>query len=146
MKEQRLTGALRRPPLNYRELIAVAKPELGTKRQCQNCAAKFFDLNKDPIVCPKCGTVFQGASARARPAAKPDEEESDLASPAGVDIVSLDEVEAGEEKAAEPAVDDIEVEDDSEDATDDPFLEEEEEDDDDVSNLIDGDIAPDEEG
>jgi uncharacterized protein (TIGR02300 family) len=127
-------------------LIAVAKPELGAKHQCQNCGAKFFDLNKDPIVCPKCATVFQGASARARPTAKPDEEESDLASPAGVDMVSLDEVEAGEEKAAEPAVDDIEVEDDSEDAPDDPFLEEEEEDDDDVSNLIDGDIAPDEEG
>ena len=32
-----------------------------------------------------------------------------------------------------------------EDAADDPFLEEEEEDDDDVTNLIDGDIAPDEE-
>ena len=61
-------------------------------------------------------------------------------------MASLDEVEAGEEKAAEPAVDDIEVEDDSEDASEDPFLEEEEEDDDDVSNLIDGDIAPDEEG
>ena len=33
-----------------------------------------------------------------------------------------------------------------EEAAEDPFLEEEEEDDDDVSNLIDGDIAPDEEG
>jgi uncharacterized protein (TIGR02300 family) len=125
----------------------VAKPELGAKHQCQNCGAKFFDLNKDPIVCPKCGTVFQAAaSARARPAPKPDEEESELATPAGVDIVSLDEVEASEEKAAEPVVDDIDVEDDAEDAPDDPFLEEEEEDDDDVSNLIDGDIAPDEEG
>ena len=124
----------------------MAKPELGNKHQCQNCGAKFFDLNKDPIVCPKCGTVFQGA-ARARPAAKPEEEETELAAaPAGVDIVSLDEVEAGEEKAAEPAVDDIDVEEDAEeDGADDPFLEEEEEDDDDVSNLIDGDIAPDEE-
>jgi uncharacterized protein (TIGR02300 family) len=128
----------------------VAKPELGAKHQCQNCGAKFFDLNRDPIVCPKCGSVFQGASAsasaRARPALKPDEEESEVAAPAGVDIVSLDEVEAGEEKAAEPAVDDVDVEDDAEDAPDDPFLEEEEEDDDDVSTLIDGDIAPDEEG
>ena len=126
----------------------MAKPELGSKHQCQNCGAKFFDLNKDPIVCPKCGTVFQGAAARARPAAKAEEEEdSELVTPAGVDVVSLDEVEAGEEKAAvEPAVDDIEVEEDAEDDTaDDPFLEEEEEDDDDVSNLIDGDIAPDEE-
>ena len=124
----------------------MAKPELGTKRQCHNCAAKFFDLNKDPIICPKCGTAFLGAAARGRPASKPEEEDAELAAPAGVDIVSLDEVEAGEEKAAEPVVDDIEVEDDSEDAPDDPFLEEEEEDDDDVSTLIDGDIAPDEEG
>jgi uncharacterized protein (TIGR02300 family) len=123
----------------------VAKPELGTKRQCQNCAAKFFDLNKDPIICPKCGTVFQGAAAaRARPAAKAEEEEdAEVATPAGVEVVSLDEVEASE-KAAEPAVDDIDVEEDAE-APDDPFLEEEEEDDDDVTNLIDGDIAPDEE-
>ena len=123
----------------------MAKPELGTKRQCQNCGAKFFDLNKGPIVCPKCGTVFQGAAARARPAAKPEEEEAELATPAGVEVVSLDEVEAGEEKAAEPVVDDIDVEEDAEEAPDDPFLEEEEEDDDDVTNLIDGDIAPDEE-
>jgi uncharacterized protein (TIGR02300 family) len=127
----------------------LSKPELGTKHQCQNCGAKFFDLNKDPIVCPKCGTVFQGAAAaRARPAAKAEEEEeAEVATPAGIEVVSLDEVEAGEEKAAaEPVVDDIDVEEEAEeDAADDPFLEEEEEDDDDVTNLIDGDIAPDEE-
>ena len=124
----------------------MAKPELGAKRQCQACGAKFFDLNKDPIVCPKCGTVFQGAGIRARAAAKEDEEDTEMTAPAGVDIVSLDEVEAGEEKAVEPAVEDIDVEDDAGDVEDDSFLEEEEEDDDDVSNLIDGDIAPDEEG
>ena len=125
----------------------MAKPELGTKRQCQNCGAKFFDLNKDPIICPKCGTVFQGAAARSRPAAKEAEEEEDteVATPAGVEVVSLDEVEASEEKAAEPVVDDIDVEEDADETPDDPFLEEEEEDDDDVTNLIDGDIAPDEE-
>ena len=123
----------------------MAKPELGAKHQCQNCGAKFFDLNKDPIVCPKCGTVFQGAP-RVRVAAKPDEEDAEVVTPPGVEIVSLDEVEAGEEKAAEPVVDDIDVEDDADDAGADPFLEEEEEDDDDVTNLIDGDIAPDEEG
>jgi uncharacterized protein (TIGR02300 family) len=126
----------------------LAKPELGSKRQCQNCGAKFFDLNKDPIVCPKCGTVFQVlAAARARPAAKAEEEEdTEVVTPPGVEVVSLDEVEAGEEKAAiEPVGDDIDVEEDDAEAPDDPFLEEEEEDDDDVTNLIDGDIAPDEE-
>ncbi|MGO9420820.1 TIGR02300 family protein [Roseiarcus sp.] len=123
----------------------MAKPELGTKRQCQACGAKFFDLNKDPIVCPKCGTVFQGAAMRARAATKEDEEDTQMVAPAGVDMVSLDEVEAGEEKVAETVVEDIDVEDDAADE-DDSFLEEEEEDEDDVSNLIDGDIAPDEEG
>ena len=122
----------------------MAKPELGAKRQCQNCGAKFFDLNRDPIVCPKCGTVFQGVVARAeRATSKEDEAEDEVAAPAGVELVSLDEVEAAEEKVAEPVVDEIEVEDD--DTADDPFLEAEEEDEDDVSALIDGEIAPDEE-
>ena len=60
------------------------------------------------------------------------------------DQVSLDEVEASEEKAAEPAVEDVDVE-EGEAEPDDPFIEAEEEDEDDVTNLIDGDIAPDEE-
>ena len=123
----------------------MAKPELGAKRQCQHCGAKFFDLNKDPIVCPKCGTVFQGAVRVERAPAKEEVEEEEAAPPSGVELVSLDEVEAAEEKPAEPAVEDIEVEDDEAEPDDDSFLEEEEEEDDDVSNLIDGDIAPDEE-
>jgi len=122
----------------------VAKPELGAKRQCQNCGAKFFDLNKDPILCPKCGTVFQGAAVRAQRATEKDEEEDEQApAPADVELVSLDEVEASEEKAVVATDDDIEVEDDE--APDDTFLEEEEDDADDVTALIDGDIAPDEE-
>jgi uncharacterized protein (TIGR02300 family) len=122
----------------------VAKTELGAKRQCQNCGAKFFDLNKDPIVCPKCGTVFQGAARVERAVVKEVVEEDEVVQPAGVELVSLDEVEASEEKAAEPAVEDVDVEED-EAEPDDPFIEAEEEDEDDVTNLIDGDIAPDEE-
>ena len=30
----------------------MAKPEWGTKRTCQVCGKKFYDLNKSPIVCP----------------------------------------------------------------------------------------------
>jgi uncharacterized protein (TIGR02300 family) len=124
----------------------VAKTELGAKRQCQNCGAKFFDLNKDPIVCPKCGTIFQGAARVERAAAKAEVEEDEVVAPAGVELVSLDEVEASEEKAAEPAVEDVDVDVEEDEAEpDDPFIETEEEDEDDVTNLIDGDIAPDEE-
>jgi uncharacterized protein (TIGR02300 family) len=32
----------------------MTKPELGTKRRCNSCATKFFDLHNDPIVCPRC--------------------------------------------------------------------------------------------
>ena len=81
----------------------MAKAELGNKRQCQNCGAKFFDLNKDPIICPKCATVFQ-ATPRSRVAAKAEEEDNEVATPAGVEVVSPDEVEASEETARAPAV------------------------------------------
>ena len=32
----------------------------GTKRSCQNeqCGARFYDLNQDPITCPVCQTVY----------------------------------------------------------------------------------------
>ncbi len=33
----------------------MTKPELGRKHTCKSCEARFFDLNKTPPVCPKCG-------------------------------------------------------------------------------------------
>jgi uncharacterized protein (TIGR02300 family) len=126
-----------------KDFRTVAKPELGAKRQCQSCGTKFYDLNKDPILCPKCGAVFQVAAlARAaRHVAQEEEEEVEKDAP---EIVSLDEVEESENKVDAIVVDDdIEVEDDPE--VDDTFLEEEEESDDDVAGLIDGDIETDDE-
>ena len=37
----------------------MAKPEWGTKRRCNSCGAVFYDMRKDPIICPRCETVFQ---------------------------------------------------------------------------------------
>jgi uncharacterized protein (TIGR02300 family) len=34
----------------------MAKPELGSKRVCVACGARFYDMTKAPAVCPKCGT------------------------------------------------------------------------------------------
>jgi uncharacterized protein (TIGR02300 family) len=50
----------------------VAKPDLGTKRLCAGCGAKFYDLNKTPMVCPMCETVFVPvvSAPRTRPEAK----------------------------------------------------------------------------
>lgn len=36
----------------------MAKPEWGAKRICHNCGARFYDMLRDPIVCPKCSTQF----------------------------------------------------------------------------------------
>jgi uncharacterized protein (TIGR02300 family) len=126
----------------------VAKPELGLKRQCMSCGAKFYDLNKDPAVCPRCGTVFQAAplTRAAAPAVvrtvAPAEDSNDI-EPTGPEMVSLDEVEADEADKDLPGADEIEVAEDV--ADDDTFLEEEEEGEDDVSDLIDSDLEDDEE-
>jgi uncharacterized protein (TIGR02300 family) len=127
----------------------VAKPELGLKRQCMSCGAKFYDLNKDPATCPKCGTVYQATAlsrvappVAARAAVAPDDDETEI-EPAGPELVSLEEVEAGESEKDLPIDEDIDVAEDV--ADDDTFLEEEEEGEDDVSDLIDGDIEDDEE-
>ena len=125
----------------------MARPELGVKRQCMNCGAKFYDLNKDPIVCPKCATVFQAAAptrvaapvAAARPRV---EQEPDLVA-AGPELVSLDEVAASEAEKEPVIEDDIEVAEDV--GGEDTFLEPEEEGEDDVTGLIDGDLEDDEE-
>jgi uncharacterized protein (TIGR02300 family) len=46
--------------------ILMAKPELGTKRVCVACGARFYDLTKAPAVCPKCGTEQPIEQPRAR--------------------------------------------------------------------------------
>ena len=44
----------------------MTKPDLGTKRLCAHCGAKFYDLNHAPIACPKCGTVFEAVQVGSR--------------------------------------------------------------------------------
>jgi uncharacterized protein (TIGR02300 family) len=131
----------------------VAKPELGTKRQCMSCGAKFYDLNKIPAACPKCGTVFQAAMipVGVRMAAPvvarggKDTDEHELEAETGApELVSLEDVEADEADKDVPAEED-EIDVAAEVSDDDTFLEEEEEGNDDVSDLIDGDIEDDEE-
>ncbi len=44
----------------------MAKPELGTKRVCVSCSTKFYDLTRQPAVCPKCGTEQPAEQPRLR--------------------------------------------------------------------------------
>jgi uncharacterized protein (TIGR02300 family) len=135
----------------------VAKAELGTKRLCASCGAKFYDLNKDPIHCPKCETVYVIAPivSRSRPEAAPvvprpaPVEEAAVPEPQEAELVSLEEADAEASGAKKPAgeaeVEEEEVE-MGETLDDDTFIEEQEEEDADVTDIIGGDIADEEEG
>ena len=51
----------------------MMKPELGTKRLCTECGARYYDLNTTPITCPKCGARLQvvATTTPTRPAQRP---------------------------------------------------------------------------
>jgi len=36
----------------------VPKPEWGSKRICHACGARYYDLGRSPIICPKCNSEF----------------------------------------------------------------------------------------
>jgi uncharacterized protein (TIGR02300 family) len=131
------------------------KPELGTKRLCAGCGAKYYDLNKDPITCPKCGTVYEVVPVRARaePAhvvaarAAPKEAEPEVPEAADAEFVSLEEADAETTGAKKPAGDGADTDDDvemDESLDDAAFIEETEEGDADVTDII-GDREEDEE-
>ena len=138
----------------------VAKAELGIKRLCANCGAKFYDLNKTPIHCPKCGTVHEVAPVVSRsrpepapvvPREAPPVEEVAVPETPEVETVSLEEADAeahGAKKTptAEPGIEEEEVEMDETLEDDDTFIEEQEEEDADVTDIIGGDIENEEEG
>jgi uncharacterized protein (TIGR02300 family) len=43
----------------------ISKATRGTKRVCQACEVRFYDLSRDPIVCPSCGAQFAPVATRA---------------------------------------------------------------------------------
>ncbi len=136
----------------------MAKSELGTKRLCGSCGAKFYDLSKTPIVCPKCSTVFEivvpvargraaeaaaaaaagiaaAAAAAAAAGAKAKEAEAEVPETADVELVSLEDADA-EAPGKKAAGDGAEGDDDVEETGEAPFIEEQEEGDDDVTDII----------
>lgn len=88
---------------------------LGTKRQCPKCTAKFYDLGATgAIPCPKCKHQWkEGAEKKAKAKAKPKNEipvpvkKVAVKKPVGDPLDDLPEVEDGDEIAElEPIEDD----------------------------------------
>lgn len=43
----------------------MGRPELGTKVTCAGCHERFYDLNRSPAMCPKCGAQQPSERPRA---------------------------------------------------------------------------------
>lgn len=84
---------------------ALANPELGVKQICPTCSAKFYDLNRRPALCPKCGESFDPEEAvrnrRVRSRVTPTDYE---------DTEEKDEEVAAKAKTADPDADGFEDE------------------------------------
>ena len=96
----------------------ASKAARGTKRTCQNddCGSRFYDLNRDPIVCPICDTEYVLATAPApEPEPEPAKEEPKE---------KATETASGGDDALDAAesIEDIEDADDDDDDDNDTFL------------------------
>ncbi len=124
-----------------RDVEPVVSDELGTKRTCPSCGNRFYDLNKDPITCPKCAQAFvaepllpskaDGPVAKPKAAPKPaprDEDENEDELEDNDTLVSLDDLDEdtddGDDETA--GIEDVDLGDDDGD-DEDVFLEEDEE-------------------
>ena len=117
----------------------MAKPEWGTKRICPSCSTRYYDLMRDPVVCPKCSTPFDPEAflkaRRSRPVV-PVEKELE---PVGADEIDPD-LESEEVEAAEEEEEDEEVPLDESDEEDEELIEDASElgeDEDDMAEVID---------
>lgn len=125
----------------------ATKEARGTKRTCQNedCESKFYDLNRDPVVCPVCGTLYKLTASEEELAAAP---VATAVERAPLDPATADgEVVADDDDALVSLEDaDAELGADDDDDDDGAFLPDDDDDDDDgVGDIIGGVDSDDEE-
>jgi len=93
----------------------MAKPELGTKRVCVSCGARFYDLTRVPAVCPKCSTEQPAEQPRVRRAAgnvMDERRRAKIVPVPGLDTADV-EVEAADDAEEDVLEDTSDLEDDT---------------------------------
>ncbi|MCC7251705.1 TIGR02300 family protein [Hyphomicrobium sp.] len=121
----------------------ATKQARGTKRTCQSseCGARFYDLNRNPITCPICGSIYELASSPLAVAAAVGEEKASRRGRKS-DYADKTPVDATAEAETDEALPEIEEDGEAIAADEDEtFLEEEEEEGGDVSNIIGGPVT-----
>lgn len=76
----------------------MPKPEWGVKRSCLSCGARFYDLLRDPVICPKCGAEFDIATLSKPRRMKAEKPAPAAAAAAAPDLID-DEAEGTEDLA-----------------------------------------------
>lgn len=115
--------------------LQLAKPEWGTKRICHNCGARFYDLRREPAVCPACNTVAEpGRQVRPKRGglkpelvAVPEIAEKILIEDGEEDVLETDEIAEEDADVAELEAEDEDLIEDTSDLG---------EDDDDIGEVI----------
>ena len=97
----------------------MAKPEWGLKRTCLGCSARFYDMQREPIVCPSCEAEFDPlAMVRPRRARAAAASQAKAKAAAAAPLAEAAETDDAEETADETLeVDDaaIDLDDDDDD-------------------------------
>jgi len=110
----------------------VTKPEWGSKRTCLNCGTRFYDMQRTPIVCPKCGSEnVPDAEPKARRGVK---------KPAAVHAAPVaTKPKAAARAADDDGLDDVDVDVEVDDNVDDGLMEDASDlaEDDDMSEMMD---------
>ncbi|MGG9998990.1 TIGR02300 family protein [Pseudovibrio ascidiaceicola] len=117
----------------------MARPELGTKRLCAACGAKYYDLKRDPIICPKCGDMFDlGMTAKTAKAVKAvqKEEAKEALVKDDAELVSLEEADAEASGEDIPDLEDENISDDISGDDSDVFLDDEDDEDSSVPGIV----------
>jgi len=98
-------------PDRAQEESRVAKAAWGTKRSCQSCGARFYDLRRAPIICPKCQAVYDpelALKARRGRAVAPPEKAATVKPLIQPPVADLETADLGEEDLVEPGAEEEE--------------------------------------
>jgi len=125
--------------------VTAALDVRGLKRICTNCGARFYDMNKRPIICPACNTEFTGevkvktrrsrasaanevlanqneeAEVNAKAEDTGDDESVEIEAAEDDDIVSLEEIDdddSGSDDDEDDIAPDLDIDDDLDDLDD----------------------------
>lgn len=97
------------------ELHEMTAANLGTKRQCPKCAAKFYDFGAtNPITCPKCAKTWKEEAPSKSKVIKPKKEKAAPVKKAAIAAEFEDDVPSDLPDVEDDGIEDLEPMEDEE--------------------------------